>query len=189
MSKKKLKREPISKKLRFDVFKRDKFQCVYCGKTPPEITLEIDHIEPVSKGGKNDINNLVSACFDCNRGKRNVRLERIPNKTSENIAILKEQEEQLKEYRKLIRKIARRTNNDIKNINNIYIKAYPGWEFADSFKVGSLKRFLSFLPKEEIVEALNIAISHFQNDSDRVIKYFCGICWKKIKNKKEGQDE
>ena len=181
MSKKKSKRESISKKLRFEVFKRDEFRCVYCGKTPPEITLEIDHIEPVSKGGKNDINNLVSACFDCNRGKRNIRLTKVPNKTSENIAILKEQEDQLKEYRKLIKKITRRVNSDIKIINNAYSEAYPGWELSESFKVGSIKKFLSLLPREEIVEALNIAISRFGNNRDRVLSYFCGICWRKIK--------
>ena len=42
----------ISKKLRFEVFKRDGFQCQYCGKTPPAITLEIDHINPKSKRGQ-----------------------------------------------------------------------------------------------------------------------------------------
>ena len=181
MSKKKPKTEHISKKLRFEVFKRDQFQCVYCGKTPPEITLEIDHIEPVSKGGENGINNLVSACFVCNRGKRNIRLEQIPNKTSKNIAILKEQEEQLKEYRKLIKKIAGRVNSDIKIINNVYSEAYLGWELSESFKIGSIKKFLSLLPREEIIEALNIAISRFGNNRDRVLSYFCGVCWRKIK--------
>ena len=43
---------PISKKLRFEVFKRDGFQCAYCGKTPPEVSLEVDHIQPKSKKGK-----------------------------------------------------------------------------------------------------------------------------------------
>lgn len=183
--KKDVKRKIVGKKLRFDVFKRDGFQCVYCGKTPPEVTLEIDHIEPVSKGGTNDINNLVSACFDCNRGKRNIRLTKTPNKTSENIAILKEQEDQLQEYRKLLRKISRRINADIKKINSVYEKAYQGWSFSESFKVGSLKKFLTLLPKEEIIEALNIAIDRFVDDSDRVIPYFCGICWNKIKSKSE----
>ena len=75
----------ITKKIRFEVFKRDGFQCVYCGKTPPEVILEVDHIEPVSKGGTDDLNNLVTACFDCNRGKGKIRLERIPSKLSENL--------------------------------------------------------------------------------------------------------
>jgi len=62
----------ITKKIRFEVFKRDGFKCAYCGKSPPQITLEVDHIDPRSKGGKDDINNLLTACFDCNRGKRNI---------------------------------------------------------------------------------------------------------------------
>jgi len=187
MAKNNNSRKGLGKKLRFEVFKRDNFQCVYCGKSPPDVTLEIDHIEPVSKGGDNDINNLVSSCFDCNRGKRNIKLIRKPNKTSENIEILKEKEDQLKEYRKLIRKISRRINSDIEDINKIYSKAYPGFEFSESFKIGSLKQFLSYLTKEEIIEALNISISRLGDDSDRVIKYFCGVCWNKIKSRK-GKD-
>lgn len=40
-------RKPISKKLRFEVFKRDGFRCAYCGKFPPAVILEVDHIEPI----------------------------------------------------------------------------------------------------------------------------------------------
>ncbi len=62
-------RKPISKKLRFNVFKRDSFKCQYCGKCAPDVILHIDHINPVSKGGKNEILNLITACEDCNSGK------------------------------------------------------------------------------------------------------------------------
>lgn len=48
------KRVPISKALRFEVFKRDSFTCQYCGRSAPEVVLEVDHIVPVSKGGTND---------------------------------------------------------------------------------------------------------------------------------------
>ena len=85
----KTKRTPISKKIRFEVFKRDGFRCVYCGKIPPDVILEVDHIIPVSKKGTNDINNLVTSCFECNRGKRDIELEKVPAKISENIEILK----------------------------------------------------------------------------------------------------
>lgn len=38
------KRRTISKKKRFEVFKRDMFTCVYCGCKPPDVILEIDHV-------------------------------------------------------------------------------------------------------------------------------------------------
>ena len=63
------KRKSISKKIRFEVFKRDKFTCQYCGGKAPSILLEIDHIKPIASGGDNGILNLVTSCFDCNRGK------------------------------------------------------------------------------------------------------------------------
>lgn len=59
----------VSKKLRFEVLKRDKFQCQYCGAKAPDALLHVDHIEPVASGGSNDIVNLVSACAGCNLGK------------------------------------------------------------------------------------------------------------------------
>ena len=62
-------RKPISKKLRFEVFKRDSFTCQYCGKSAPDVVLHVDHIKPVKEGGTNDITNLVTACADCNLGK------------------------------------------------------------------------------------------------------------------------
>ena len=62
-------RKAISKKMRFEVLKRDKFTCQYCGKQSPDIVLHLDHIKPVGKGGKNTLLNLVTSCVDCNLGK------------------------------------------------------------------------------------------------------------------------
>ncbi len=64
----------VSKKLRFEVFKRDSFTCQYCGRSAPDVVLNCDHIEPVSKGGEDDILNLATSCFDCNSGKSNREL-------------------------------------------------------------------------------------------------------------------
>lgn len=68
------KRKSFSKKERFEVFKRDSFTCQYCGAKAPDVILEVDHIKPVSEGGDNDIMNLITSCFTCNRGKRNTEL-------------------------------------------------------------------------------------------------------------------
>lgn len=59
----------ISKRLRYLIFRRDYFSCVYCGRRPPSVTLEVDHRIPRVMGGSDDPNNLVAACWDCNRGK------------------------------------------------------------------------------------------------------------------------
>ncbi len=62
-------RKAISKKTRFEVFKRDKFTCQYCGAKAPEVVLECDHINPVANGGDSGIMNLATACSGCNNGK------------------------------------------------------------------------------------------------------------------------
>jgi len=62
-------RKPLSKSMRFDVFKRDGFTCQYCGRRPPDVVLACDHIHPVAEGGQNTLENLVTSCSDCNIGK------------------------------------------------------------------------------------------------------------------------
>ena len=171
----------ISKKIRFEVFKRDGFKCAYCGKEPPAVILEVDHIDPKSKGGKDDINNYITACFDCNRGKRNIPLDKIPAQIQENVEVLIEKELQLKEYRKFIAKIEKRVQRDIDDIDKIYTDHYEKWSFSDQFRNVSLRRFLQLLPKHLIIESLQIAISKWPNNENKVIPYFCAICWNKIK--------
>jgi hypothetical protein len=68
-------RKNISKKMRFEVFKRDSFICQYCGRSAPNVILEVDHIKPVAEGGKNTVMNLITSCRDCNRGKGKIKLD------------------------------------------------------------------------------------------------------------------
>ena len=68
------KRKQISKSVRFEVFKRDSFKCQYCGRSAPDVILEVDHIVPVAEGGDNEMINLVTSCMDCNRGKSDRKL-------------------------------------------------------------------------------------------------------------------
>jgi hypothetical protein len=54
--------------LRLEVFERDDFTCTYCGERGSR--LECDHIMPVSRGGRSDLENLTTSCRACNRAKR-----------------------------------------------------------------------------------------------------------------------
>lgn len=62
-------RASIPRRLRFAVFDRDYYRCRYCGRRAPTVVLHIEHVKPVSRGGGNDLANLVTACEDCNFGK------------------------------------------------------------------------------------------------------------------------
>lgn len=68
-------KEQTDRALRFKILSRDKFTCQYCGRKAPEVLLEVDHIIPKSKGGTKHPSNLITSCFDCNRGKRDRVIE------------------------------------------------------------------------------------------------------------------
>jgi len=73
----------ITNKQRFEILRRDAFTCQYCGKTGPTARLEVDHIEPESKGGTDEEGNLITSCFDCNRGKSDSPIINQSDKMSE----------------------------------------------------------------------------------------------------------
>lgn len=59
----------ITPSMRFKVLHRDGFKCVYCGKSAPDVELEVDHVIASSRGGPDHVSNLTTACWTCNRGK------------------------------------------------------------------------------------------------------------------------
>jgi 5-methylcytosine-specific restriction endonuclease McrA len=59
----------VSTKVRFRVLARDNFTCQYCGAKAPDVKLHIDHITALCNGGSNKMENLKTACADCNLGK------------------------------------------------------------------------------------------------------------------------
>jgi hypothetical protein len=61
-------------RLRFLVLQKSKFACCYCGRKPPTVELQIDHIKAKSKGGENVLNNYIAACVECNLGKGDLLL-------------------------------------------------------------------------------------------------------------------
>ena len=59
----------VTPSLRFKVLERDAFKCKYCGAKSQSTSLHIDHKIPISDGGTNEMENLVTACAECNLGK------------------------------------------------------------------------------------------------------------------------
>ncbi len=67
-----VERGEISDSLRYDILNRDNFTCVICGASSRQgARLHVDHIVPISKGGKSVPSNLRTLCERCNIGKSN----------------------------------------------------------------------------------------------------------------------
>lgn len=174
------KRKSISKKTRFEVLKRDSFTCQYCSAKPPKVPLEIDHINPISKGGTNDIDNLITSCFDCNRGKSDNLLDSIPNTLIEKSTRKRLAQEQYDEYQKLLNKETRQLKKNVKTIENIFSDFFDGYSFTLKFEI-SVKQFIKNLGIHEVEDSMEKACLKINNNPDSALKYFCGICWNKIK--------
>ena len=100
------KRKAMSKKLRFEILKRDWFKCRYCWKTPIDwVKLQVDHIIPVYEWWENEIENLCTACFDCNiwKGKTMLSKKQTNRDIKKEMEEMREQETILEEYYKYLR--------------------------------------------------------------------------------------
>jgi hypothetical protein len=174
-----------SKRSRFEVFKRDGFKCQYCGRTPPDIVLELDHIQPKCKGGPDDINNYITSCFDCNRGKAGKSLKDLPKTLKVNLADLQEREMQITEYNKLLHSKQKRVQSFINKFHKSMAE-HGADEAIGDFRPVSLRLFLERLPESEIIDAFDIAWLKIcppgkeQYNSIALYKYFCGVCWHKV---------
>lgn len=67
-----IQRNLMTNDLREAIKKRDHYTCCLCGNSvynEPNLLLEVDHIIPVSRGGKTEASNLQTLCWRCNRAK------------------------------------------------------------------------------------------------------------------------
>lgn len=65
-------RKLMTPELRNKIKERDNYTCQICGKyMPDEVGLHVDHIIPISKGGKTVEQNLQVLCDKCNLRKSN----------------------------------------------------------------------------------------------------------------------
>ena len=152
----KMDRKHISKKLRFEVFKRDNFTCQYCGRMAPDVILEVDHIKPVCKGGENDILNLITSCKDCNRGKGKSKL-------CEN-DVLKKSRENLKEIsiRNQQIEMMMKWKEELSSIEDyqVYEIAFETIEIFDNRLYAKLSDIMNYYNQLYLVEKLKNQIGY-----------------------------
>lgn len=175
------KRKAISKRVRFEVFKRDLFTCQYCGSTPPKVVLHVDHIVPVSKGGDNSEGNLVTACDACNLGKSDVPLTSAPESLADRSKRVKESEEQLEGYVQVMAAQKDREQRHGWMVGDIFCDNFYDKSSIRKDWFRSILGFNKKLGVIRVMEAMEKAIDRIPDRDYQCFKYFCGICWTMIK--------
>lgn len=171
----------ISKRLRFEIFRRDNHTCRYCGDKAPNVKLTVDHVMPESLGGNDDPTNLVTACEDCNSGKTSIApdsplVEDIDQAAATwNAALAKAQEEAAEQF----------------DQREALIGAFLwSWEeklpeFArlpDDYEQTVVDFYAKGLSLDALDEAMAITASKRGAISQaQMWSYFCGICWNKLR--------
>lgn len=170
-------RKPISKKTRFEVFKRDNFTCQYCGASAPDVILEIDHIKPVSKGGTNSILNLVTSCKECNRGKTNKVLS-----DNSAVKIQKRRMEEINERREQLELMLRwhdelegEIEKEIDAISNIILKETSG-NYLNEKGRKEAKKLIRQFGFNEVYKATVTSFGQYYDGGERSIQY----AWSKV---------
>lgn len=156
------KRKSISNKLRFEIFKRDSFKCQYCGRSAPDVILHVDHIDPVSKGGENDILNLITSCFECNNGKSN-------RKISDNsaVSLQKKQLDELNERREQLnmliewKTLLEDKSYEIDSIVNYFNKKFDSAISLTDYGKKNLTVLVKKYSINEILDAINSAYEKY----------------------------
>ncbi len=176
------KRVGLSKKLRFEVFKRDSFRCQYCGGAAPEVLLVVDHVHPVAEGGKNDILNLITACQPCNsgKGKRTLSDQSVLEKQLDQLTELNERREQLEMMIKWKAGLSDIKDLAVERVAEHWSKLVNGFSLNENGK-RSLKKLTTQFEVDEIMDAMRTATDQYlQVKDDKYTQESVEEAWAKV---------
>jgi hypothetical protein len=157
----------LSKKVRFEVFKRDSFTCQYCGKKAPDVVLQVDHIEPISKGGSDEFLNLTTSCQPCNAGKSDRRLDdsSVVMKQRSQLEDLQDRQEQLRMLIDWQRSLVDTESHLVDEAASFWCDI-AGWHAITEDGKADLRKFLRQHSTEEVFDAMRKATGYFRYDED-----------------------
>jgi len=165
------KRKSLSKKVRFEVFKRDSFTCQYCGRSAPDVVLEVDHIQPVSKGGSDDVINLVTSCTSCNRGKSNKKLSDKTEIKKQKIMLddLQKRREQLEMMAEWKNELLKLEQNTLNAINDYWSALLNNHYSLNGNGLTVVRKLLKTYPVDDVFEAIDIVFDNYIQLNDDLI--------------------
>lgn len=180
---------PISRRIRFEILRRDGHTCRYCGAQAPDVPLTVDHVIPRALGGSDDTTNLVTACRDCNYGK---------GSTSPDEHIVADVDAASLLFAKAMERAAAIRHAELAGLGEMVDKFDDAWrkwfwkDYEEKHEIerdkgwrDSIVRFIeNGLSVDDLLHFMHIAMNS-KVRHDGTWRYFCGCCWKELANRQE----
>ncbi|WP_030724066.1 HNH endonuclease [Streptomyces sp. NRRL F-2580] len=175
----------VSKRLRYEILRRDNHTCRYCGASAPAVPLRVDHVVPVALGGSDIPDNLVTSCEPCNSGKSSATVDAsvVANVADDALRWA----EALKQAAQVL------TEQDLPKLSyrQTFLTAWQAWEIGrhsvrrsaelPADWKSSIDRFRTAgLPEESWDEIIEIAMTSPKVLPLNVFRYCCGIAWRRV---------
>jgi len=172
---------PLSRRLRFEVLRRDGHTCRYCGGAAPDASLTVDHVIPTTLGGGDEPSNLVTACTDCNAGKASIAPDSPIVEDVDAAALL---------WAKAMERAADARRAETRWIEEVLAWFDRTWIIcgdlprSDTWHV-SIERFLAAgLSPEDLNHRINVTMTSNASPAN-FWRYFCGCCWNELTRRQE----
>lgn len=178
----------VSKRLRYEILRRDNHACRYCGDAAPDVRLTVDHVVPTALGGSDDPDNLVTACVDCNAGK---------SASPPDAPLVDRVREDMLRWRDAIRHASElvAAEREVRDTHRrSFLAHWSDWtyEYKGEQKTvplpddwpDAIDRFVAAgLETGDLVEAIEQTMrKRYIRDEFR---YFCGVCWTMVSHRQE----
>lgn len=175
----------VSKRLRYEILRRDSHTCRYCGASAPDVPLRVDHVTPVALGGSDKPENLATSCEPCNSGKSSATVDsavvadvdatalRWADAMKQAAENLRQQETPKDEYRDAFLAEWNRWGTG-KAEDRKTVELPADWK-------PSIERFrVASLPVEVWADIVDTAMGYDKVLPVNKFKYCCGIAWNKV---------
>lgn len=172
----------ISKRLRFEVLRRDGHTCRYCGRGAPEVKLTVDHVIAEALGGRDEPTNLVAACADCNSGK---------SATPVDAATVVDVAEDALRWARAVAQAADEMLADLQARQadrSAFEARWKNWSLDGGRAVPlpvdwrqAVDRFVAAgLPLPVLLDCIDAAMTNQKVRHDNLFRYTCGIAWARV---------
>lgn len=174
----------VSKRLRYEILRRDSHTCRYCGASAPDAPLRVDHVTPVALGGTDEPSSLVTSCEPCNSGKSSVPPDAalVAGVSTDAMRWSVAWKRAADELRLGSAERAANTAEVIDAFTRSIKGRYGAAPAVPQDAEASVVRWLELgLPKEKITELIAYAVGRTAVAPDNKWRYFSGCCWNALK--------